>query len=131
LIKDSEIAERYFEQWRELVKDASDYPDGLLGMGDAPKAEIASGTKVTAWYAPDNRIGPAPKKGQGNKYEDHPDIKAARAVIQNAQEGILFLVFNPIYRGTRLNDILDLLKKPRVRNNSSTALLTRIPPEDR
>jgi phosphatidylserine/phosphatidylglycerophosphate/cardiolipin synthase-like enzyme len=112
LIKNPEIAMRFFQQWQELAKDGDDYPTSLTKKDDAPVSAPAKNSKVTAWFAPNPMVGPKPKKGAGNKYGDHPDLRFARKLIQNAQEGILFLVFNPGYRGTLLNDILDLLNKP-------------------
>jgi hypothetical protein len=105
LIKDEVIADRFFQQWKVLVKDRDDYPDSLTTFDAKPKTDILGKAKVTAWFAPNPRLGPKPKKG----YADHPDLKAARAFINGTQEGILFLVFNPGTTGTLLNDILGLL----------------------
>jgi hypothetical protein len=112
LIKDNTIATRFFQQWKELVKDVGGYPASLSTLDAKPVSNPVDGAKVTAWFAPNPMIGPKPKKGKGNKYGDHPDLKYARQLIQNAQEGILFLVFNPGFQGTLLNDILDLLNNP-------------------
>jgi|SRR5579871_4990883 len=115
LIKDDTIAGRFLDQWRELVKDRDGYPASLLRFdSECKSAALASGTKVTAWFAPNPKAkGKAPTGKDGNKYGDHPDLQAARKLITNAQEGILFLVFNPGYSGTLLNDILDLANGPR------------------
>jgi phosphatidylserine/phosphatidylglycerophosphate/cardiolipin synthase-like enzyme len=108
LIKSPDIAGRFFAQWRTLVKAGDAYPDSL-SQGDAKSLTAAVGSaKVGAWFAPNPMVGGKPKKG-GNKYGDHPDLKYARQLIQNAKEGILFLVFNPGFKGTLLNDILNLL----------------------
>lgn len=112
LIEDATIAGRFLDQWRELVKDTNDYPASLAQFDARPVSATAPGRKITAWFAPNPRLGKAPAKGAGNQYGDHPDLKFARAFIQNAAEGVLFLVFNPGYQGTLLNDILDLLSNP-------------------
>ncbi|HUI21588.1 MAG TPA: phospholipase D-like domain-containing protein [Methylocella sp.] len=112
LIKDANIAARFFQQWKELAKDGDDYPPGLKQLDARPVDAPVNGGKVTAWFAPNPMIGAKPKKGAGNKYGDHADLKFARQLIHNAEEGVLFLVFNPGYVGTLLNDILDLLANP-------------------
>ncbi len=110
LIKDATIATRFFQQWKELVKKGNDYDKELSEFDQKPLGNTVAGAKVTAWFAPNPMIGTKPAKG--NKYGDHPDLKYARQLIKNAEEGVLFLVFNPGFQGTLLNDILDLLKSP-------------------
>jgi phosphatidylserine/phosphatidylglycerophosphate/cardiolipin synthase-like enzyme len=105
LIKDAAIADRFLQQWKTLVKEGDDYPSTLVQFDAKSLTGTVGKAKVTAWFAPNPRIGSKPKKG----YADHPDLKAARALINGAQEGVLFLVFNPGPRGTLLNDILTLL----------------------
>lgn len=112
LIRDPELADRFLQQWRELVKDVNDYPGTLVQFNAKPVASSVNGSKITAWFAPNPRIGAAPKTGNKNKYGDHPDLKFARSFIQNAQDGVLFLMLNPGYAGTLLNDILNLLNNP-------------------
>ncbi|WP_426424175.1 phospholipase D-like domain-containing protein [Bradyrhizobium genosp. A] len=112
LIKDETIATRFFQQWKKLVSMGDDYDETLAEFDQKPKTSVVAGAKVTAWFAPNPMIGAKPAKGKGNKYGDHPDLKYARQLIKNAQEGVLFLVFNPGYEGTLLNDVLDLLNNP-------------------
>jgi phosphatidylserine/phosphatidylglycerophosphate/cardiolipin synthase-like enzyme len=110
LIKDAKIAARFLAQWKELAKAGDDYPR-TLAQGDAKSVSSSmNGAKITAWFAPNPALGGKTKKG--NKYGDYPDLHFARQLIQNAEEGVLFLVFNPGYQGTLLNDVLDLLKNP-------------------
>jgi phosphatidylserine/phosphatidylglycerophosphate/cardiolipin synthase-like enzyme len=105
LIKDEDVAMRFFKQWKQLVKAGDDYPTTLVNFDAKPEITKLDNNRITAWFAPNPRIGSKPKKG----WADHPDLKAARALINGAQEGVLFLVFNPGPRGTLLNDILALL----------------------
>jgi phosphatidylserine/phosphatidylglycerophosphate/cardiolipin synthase-like enzyme len=107
LIKSPDIAGRFFAQWQALVKAGDGYPATLSQSDAKPLTADVGSAQVTAWFAPNPMIGKS-KKG-GNKYGDHPDLQYARKLIQNAKEGILFLVFNPGYAGTLLNDILNLL----------------------
>jgi phosphatidylserine/phosphatidylglycerophosphate/cardiolipin synthase-like enzyme len=105
LIKNDKIAERFLQQWKELVKARDGYP-ATLAEFDANGISVAvGGAKVTAWFAPNPPLGRKPKTG----YADHADLKAARALLNSAKDGILFLVFNPGPSGTLLNDILAVL----------------------
>ncbi len=115
LIRDDDIAGRFLDQWREMAKDRDGYPPSLVEKGSTgTSATLAGGVKVTAWFAPNPKAkGKAPKGGDGNKYGDHPDLIAARNHLLNARQGILFLVFNPGYNGTLLNDVLDLANDPK------------------
>ena len=111
LIKNAQIAARFFAQWRELVKDVNDYPASLTKF-DAKPLKVTLGSRaVTSWFAPNPRIGRNPTIHDKSKdqYGDHGDLKAARALINGAKEGVLFLMLNPGPRGTLLNDILLLL----------------------
>jgi phosphatidylserine/phosphatidylglycerophosphate/cardiolipin synthase-like enzyme len=107
LIRDAKIADRFFKQWRELVTVRDEYPSSLNDFDAKPVSNAVGKAKVTAWFAPNPALGKKPKKG----YADHADLKAARAFINGAKQGILFLVFNPGPEGTLLNDILAVLDK--------------------
>jgi hypothetical protein len=115
LISDATIAGRFLDQWRTLVRDRDGYPPALEQFdAKGTSTSLDGGPKITAWFAPNPKAkGKAPKGSDGNKYGDHPDLQAARKLIIGAQKGILFLVFNPGYNGTLLNDILDLATGPR------------------
>ena len=108
LIRDEAVALRFSKQWRQLVEAGDDYPQALVDFDATPVTQKVSPGKVTAWFAPNPRLGAKPKTG----WADHPDLKAARALLNGAQEGVLFLVFNPGPKGTLLNDILALLDDP-------------------
>jgi phosphatidylserine/phosphatidylglycerophosphate/cardiolipin synthase-like enzyme len=105
LIRNEDVADRFFQQWKQLAKAGDGYPKALVQFDASPGVTKAQKATITSWFSPNPRIGVKPKKGYG----DHPDLKAARAFINGAQEGVLFLVFNPGPRGTLLNDILALL----------------------
>ena len=112
-IEDATIAGRFLSQWRELVKDVNAYPPTLEKFDVTSVSRKLGQRKITAWFAPNPTIGKKPAKVRGNRYGDHPDLKFARGFIKDAQEGILFLVFNPGYVGTLLNDVLALIDNPR------------------
>jgi phosphatidylserine/phosphatidylglycerophosphate/cardiolipin synthase-like enzyme len=105
LIKDAAIADRFLQQWKELVKDGDDYPESLVAFDAKSLSSTVGKAKVTAWFSPNPPLGKKPKTG----HADHPDLQAARTLINSAQDGVLFLVFNPGPAGTLLNDILALL----------------------
>jgi phosphatidylserine/phosphatidylglycerophosphate/cardiolipin synthase-like enzyme len=117
LIRDGVIATRFLSQWRELVKDANGYPESLVTFDkDSVTSKLSEG-RVTAWFAPNPKSTGSPKPASINKsYGDHADLRYARNIMVNAQEGILFLMLNPGPIGTLLNDILNLLKVPKLDN---------------
>ena len=91
LVKDVTIADRFLKQWKELVTVRDAYPATLAAFDAEGLTSNVGKAKVAAWFAPNPPVGKKPKTG----YADHADLKAARALINNAKEGILFLVFNP------------------------------------
>jgi len=114
LIRDEAIATRFLNQWRELVKDTNGYPDSLTAFDKAPVTSQLSKGKITAWFAPNPKSTGMPKPASfAKQYGDHADLRYVRKILNNAQQGILFLMLNPGPLGTLLNDILELLKNPR------------------
>jgi phosphatidylserine/phosphatidylglycerophosphate/cardiolipin synthase-like enzyme len=114
LIRDSDIATRFLDQWRELVKDTNGYPESLSKFDKAPVSKEMKGGQTTVWFAPNPKSTGTPKPASLNEsYGDHADIRYARKILNNAQQGILFLMLNPGPKGTLLNDILKLLKDPK------------------
>jgi phosphatidylserine/phosphatidylglycerophosphate/cardiolipin synthase-like enzyme len=91
LIDDPAVAATYRAQWDALVDAGSAFPPSLL-QGDAVKrtAALATGA-VSTWFAP---------------LRGGLDLADARALIDQATQGILFLMFNPGRTGTLLNDIM-------------------------
>jgi PLD-like domain len=95
LIRSVPIARTYLEQWHRLHDDELVAPDGkvkhfqppLMTSNDQPKTsgQGASG-KWTAWFT---------------RTSNRQDIAAATAVINGAQEAILFLMFEPGSNGLR------------------------------
>lgn len=114
LLEDKKIAGRFLAQWRELVKDVGSYPSSLAKFDAQPVANKLGGATVTAWFAPNPKIGAGAKNAKGkDPYGEHPDLKFARRFIQNAKEGVLFLFLNPGPRGTLLNDVMALVNNQR------------------
>jgi phosphatidylserine/phosphatidylglycerophosphate/cardiolipin synthase-like enzyme len=114
MIRDSDIATRFLNQWRELVKDTNGYPQSLLTFDKESKTKKLKDGQITAWFAPNPKSTGNPKPASINpNYGDHADLRYAREILNSAQQGILFLMLNPGAEGTLLNDILALLKNPK------------------
>ncbi|HXY85013.1 MAG TPA: phospholipase D-like domain-containing protein [Gaiellaceae bacterium] len=92
LIEDATIASWYRSDWDALEAAGSSYPTELLDTDDQPHSEGGSSTSHHVWFAP---------------VRDLVDLEDARARINDAREGIVFLMFNPGPTGTLLNDIVE------------------------
>jgi len=93
LIENEDVATWYRAQWDELVKAGSDYPDGLFTANDTVRTTSLAGTaSAQTWFAP---------------VRGTIDLESARERINAAEQGILFLMFNPGPTGTLLNDIIE------------------------
>jgi phosphatidylserine/phosphatidylglycerophosphate/cardiolipin synthase-like enzyme len=92
LIDDYGLAAEYRKQW-DLLKEAGDEtPDELRENNSKPRDRIVNQTPVRLWFTP--TVGLA-------------DLGEGRQIIANAQQAILFLMFNPGPRETLLNEIIE------------------------
>lgn len=89
-IEDAKVAKAYVAEW-ERLRDAGDASPAELKT--AHGAAIAFG-KNSLWYSPK-------AKGKAGDLDELKDI------VDGAQEGILFLMFNPGPRNSALNSIID------------------------
>jgi phosphatidylserine/phosphatidylglycerophosphate/cardiolipin synthase-like enzyme len=93
LIEVPEIARWYRDEWGQLVGAKNDYPPELFVANDKVRTTaIDESASAEAWFTPVRRT---------------PDLESARRRINEAREGILFLMFNPGPVGTLLNDIVE------------------------
>lgn len=93
LINDGRIAAYFKQQWDALKAAGDGYPATLLEADAHPKTgEVQSGN-MTVWFTP---------------LKLKSDLADASRLIHGAQDGVLFLFFNPGPKGTLLNDILSL-----------------------
>lgn len=93
LIESADVAAGFFAYWQRLRGAGNDYPASLAAKdGTALSATIGT-ADVNVWLTP--------VTGQ-------IDLADARERIQNAQQGVLFLMFIPGPEGTLLDDILAL-----------------------
>lgn len=92
LLDDFELAREYRKQW-DLLKDAGDQtPQALKDSNSKPRA---------------TKVGPAPTRLWFTPTVGQVDLEEARAIVQGAQQAVLFLMFNPGPADTLLNEIID------------------------
>jgi phosphatidylserine/phosphatidylglycerophosphate/cardiolipin synthase-like enzyme len=80
LVENPDIAADYLKRWNELKAAGDGYPKSLAKNGSKPGRNSVGGAPVTAWNVP------------CLKYVDLAD---ASSYIRKAQQGVLFLMFNP------------------------------------
>ncbi len=93
LIENPEIANWYRSEWDQLTSAESGYPDELFVANDVVRTATLNQTATAqVWFAP---------------VRGTIDLESARARINQATQGVLFLMFNPGPAGTLLNDITE------------------------
>jgi phosphatidylserine/phosphatidylglycerophosphate/cardiolipin synthase-like enzyme len=80
IISDDEVAGAFRKQWDLLKGAGNDFPDTLVTANSQKKSFPVDKAQVTVWFAPT---------------KNREDMVDARRVVNGAQEGILFLFFNP------------------------------------
>jgi len=93
LIESPDLAAAYRERWEELKDAGAAYPATLAQEGSTPAKVKVGSIPVTAWNAPVLKL---------------VDLADANKRINDAKDGVLFLMFNPGPRNTLLNTILGL-----------------------
>ena len=93
LIENREIAAWYRAEWDQLASAGSEYPSDLFVANDVVRATSpAPATTAQVWFAP---------------VRGTIDLLSGRERIVGAEQGILFMMFNPGPVGTLLNDIVE------------------------
>ena len=98
VIEDAEVAGRFHEQWQALKEAGNGFPASLKKSNSELTQFEVDNLQVTTWFAP-------------TLHEE--DLDYARKLIAKAEEGILFLFFNPgsyqedPEKETLLQDVLD------------------------
>jgi phosphatidylserine/phosphatidylglycerophosphate/cardiolipin synthase-like enzyme len=92
LIENPAVAALYVDQWNALAKAKDATPDSIRTADEKPHKPLRN-KPLTLWFTP---------------MSEPNDLQQAGELIAGAQEGILFLMFNPGPRGTLLNDIIEL-----------------------
>jgi phosphatidylserine/phosphatidylglycerophosphate/cardiolipin synthase-like enzyme len=93
LIENPGVAGWYRTEWDQLVSAGNGYPASLFAANDVVRrADLGPAAAAQVWFAP---------------VQHTIDLESARQRINQAAQGILFLMFNPGPAGTLLNDIVD------------------------
>jgi phosphatidylserine/phosphatidylglycerophosphate/cardiolipin synthase-like enzyme len=98
LIDDAELAGQYRRQWDALMEAGNATPKSLIEANSVARHDTVGSEDVTLWFTPTN---------------GYVDLDDAKAAIDQAQRGVLFLMFNPGPRDTLLNTIIDLARSDR------------------
>ncbi|SEB91949.1 phospholipase D-like domain-containing protein [Paenibacillus sp. GP183] len=94
LIKDSETAQIFRDQWDRLAQAGNEETTDLKNANAEVKTEMVGKNKVSIYFTPTPH---------------QEEMTYASRFIQNAKEGILFLQFNPgsLQKGTLLDDVIE------------------------
>lgn len=92
LIENADVAAYFRAQWERLAAAGSDFPPSLREENSRRKeAQLGTGS-IGTWFTP---------------LRNEVDLAEARQLIAEAQDGILFLMFNPGARDTLFNAIMN------------------------
>jgi hypothetical protein len=80
IIDDPDVAQDFLDAWHRLKAAGNGYPSSLIQGNSTAKTYQVDGCNITPWFV-------ATSAGQ--------DLDYARKLIDAAQDGILFLFFNP------------------------------------
>jgi phosphatidylserine/phosphatidylglycerophosphate/cardiolipin synthase-like enzyme len=80
IVNDPDLGAHFIEQWNLLKAAGNAYPPSLMKANSTSKSFNVDGGAITQWFAPTD-------KGE--------DLNYARKLINGAEQGILFLFFNP------------------------------------
>jgi phosphatidylserine/phosphatidylglycerophosphate/cardiolipin synthase-like enzyme len=80
LVEDDAVAAAYKDAWDRIHRAGNGYPSALVKSNSQTRTFTVDDSKVSVWCVPT---------------DEHEDLQQARKLINAAQEGILFLMFNP------------------------------------
>ena len=80
IINDAGVATDFLDAWNRLKAAGNDYPAALVTGNSTAHSHVVDGCTITPWFV---------------KTSAQQDLAFARALIDKAKEGILFLFFNP------------------------------------
>jgi phosphatidylserine/phosphatidylglycerophosphate/cardiolipin synthase-like enzyme len=100
LIEDTDTAKIYLKEWEKLkddvVNDDNEYGDALYNHNKVSKKFGKDDTRV--WFSPTR---------------DFADLRDVEKLMEDAKDGILFLMFNPGPQNTFFNYIQDLQERKK------------------
>jgi phosphatidylserine/phosphatidylglycerophosphate/cardiolipin synthase-like enzyme len=79
-IDDAKVASAFRDEWDRLKAAKNDFPADLVQANSKQKVFTVDDAQVTTWFAPTSK---------------QQDMMQARALIDGARDGALFLFFNP------------------------------------
>lgn len=85
LIRDEKVAALYLDQWRRLREAGSGFPKELVDSNSEPKKPRKD---TTVWFT---------------RSKNRVDLEALREVVDDAKQGLLFLMFQPGSSGVLKN----------------------------
>ncbi len=80
LLTDDKLAKIYLDHWTKLKDAGNDTPETLLDDDDEVKPATVGKTPIDVWFA---------------RTKGAPEMKAVCDLVAKAQEGVLFLMFEP------------------------------------
>jgi phosphatidylserine/phosphatidylglycerophosphate/cardiolipin synthase-like enzyme len=92
LIKNADAADNYLNHWRALVDAGDKFPPELVKGDENRKTAALESGEAATWFTP---------------VHGAVDLADASKLIDEAEQGILFLMFNPGRKGTLFNAIMD------------------------
>jgi hypothetical protein len=97
LINDPLVGQWYLDEWNQIKTAGNDYPKPFIDYNTKGNAQ----TNLSTWFAP---------------VSGFVDLAAAKTLIDNAKQGILFLFFNPGTKDTLYNEVVAQIGKPGKEN---------------
>ncbi len=80
IINDPQVADAYLQEWERLHQAGNAFPPDLIKANSTQKTFTVDNSQVSVWFVPTDAM---------------EDLQQARRLINQAQQGILFLFFNP------------------------------------
>jgi len=80
LLDDADVAGAFKDEWDRIHRAGNDFPSTLVKANSQPRTFEVDGGQVSVWFTPT---------------DEQEDLQQARTLINAAQDGILFLMFNP------------------------------------
>jgi hypothetical protein len=106
LVDDADLGQHFIDEWNLLKAAGNGYPASLMQANATSKSFPVDGGTITQWFAPTD-------KGE--------DLDFARQLINGAEQGILFLFFNPgAFEPDDKPEMWTLLQNILIRHQSGT-----------
>ncbi len=93
IINNPAVAQWYLDEWNQIKTAGNAYPASYINYNTGGNA---TNNNMTTWFAP---------------VKGFVDLAAAKTLIDNAQQGILFLFFNPGTKDTLYNEVVGQIGK--------------------